>query len=230
MKLIRKWRSRDIPTPIPALPLAGPRDLTALTQDENRERRRGRLPVHYTGTFSLVDEIEAVLAPLAHHPEVNRYPTVVTDLTAAVHQLRLDVEKLLVLRDARRRIADLPYENRGRARDILLAAWQRPTPPVTDPGVDWADILTAHVAPITEPLRDYLDRATSPGQTSGGISISEHLEDSLRELDQTVLRLSRALDQTEQLRLARVGTAAATNAELRRLNPTRAELEALGLV
>lgn len=224
MKFTRKWRSRNTPTPLPGRPLAGPRDLTTFTQTENRERRRGHLQIHYGGDFNLGDEIEAVLAPVAQRSDTT--PHMVRFLTTAVHTARLEVERLLVERDARRRISDLPFEKRKRGRDLIVAAWERPTSPAVDPTGAWADTLVEHLAPLTDQLADYLGRATPPGQTRGGISISERLEDILRELDRAVLSATRHLNA----RAAYQATASTPlNPRLRSLRATPAELDALGI-
>lgn len=209
----RLRRSRDAPEPVP-------------TQDEQRHRRRQHLTVVYDGRFDLTAETEAILEPLAGRSDITRYPHLVREVTTAVHQMRLDLEQLLVERDARRRISDLPYEKRGRARDLIVAAWQRPTAPVIDPTGPWVDALADHAAPLTDGLREYLARATPPGQTRGGISISERVESAVRELDRAVTYAVRRLDQ---IAANRTDTGPTLPPELKRLSPTQAELDALGI-
>ncbi|EHK82146.1 hypothetical protein [Rhodococcus pyridinivorans] len=197
-----------------------------IDQDEQRRRRRQWLPVHYTGAFDLTEEVSELLAPLAQRSDIARYPHLVHELATAVHHTRLDLEQLLVDRDARRRISDLPYEKRGRARDLIIAAWERPTAPVIDPTSAWADQLVDHVVPLTEPLRDYLARATPPGQTGNNPSISERVETALREVDRAVVSVTRTLNHIEANRTT---SSTVLTPQLRALAPSADELEALGL-
>jgi hypothetical protein len=191
------------------------------------------LSVHYTGTFDLTAEVEAVLAPVARRPEIARYPHVVSDLTVAVHEAVLDLGKLLAERDARRRTADLAVDTRGRATDLIVAARSRPECPTIDREAlvsgSWSSILVEHAAPLTEPLRAYLAAALPPGMTEA-VSVSERVVDALRPVDRAAADAARRLDRLEAARVERAAAAAATNPELRRLNATQAELDALGIV
>ncbi|MCD2116735.1 MULTISPECIES: hypothetical protein [Rhodococcus] len=208
---------RGVPAPTPS-------------QDEQRHRRRQHLQIHYTGTFDLAAEITAILTPLAQRSDTHRYPHIAREVTTAVHECVLTLGKLLVERDARRRTADLPFERRGRAIDLIVAAWERPACPAIDRDAltdgTWTASLVDHAAQLSEPLSAYLQVATPPGQTRGAVSISERVETALREVDRAVLSATRTLDYLDA---SRSTASTPMNAELRRLNPSRDELDALGI-
>ncbi|MFD6677655.1 hypothetical protein ACFWDA_25260 [Rhodococcus zopfii] len=200
-------------------------------QDEQRQRRRTHRIVVYTGTFDLTAEVEAVLSPLAARPEIARYPQVVSELTVAVHEAVLDLGRLLAERDARRRTADLADDTRGRATDLIVAARPRPACPTIDRDAlvsgSWSSDLVEHAAPLTEPLRAYLAAALPPGATGRAASVSERVVDALRPLDRAAADAARRLDRLEATRAASVPD---LPDDLRRLNATQTELDALGIV
>ncbi|UGQ43400.1 hypothetical protein [Rhodococcus aetherivorans] len=199
----------------------------AFTQDEQRERRRQHLAIVYTGTFDLTAEIEAVLAPLARRPEVASYPHIVRELTVSVHELVLDLGKLLVERDARRRTAALEAGTQGRMTDLIVAAWERPECPTIDRDAlvsgAWSSVLVEHVRPLTEPVKDYLAHAHPPGATGNKASVSERVEAALRTVDRAVRETERRLDHRETSRTE----APQLSPELRRLGASAAELRQL---
>lgn len=202
-------------------------DPSMLSQDEQRKRRRLHLSIHYTGTFNLVAEIDAVLAPLADR-DVARHPHVVREVAAAaVHELVLDLGKLLVEREARRRAAALGYEAQTRMVRLAVAAWEHPTTPeITAEALrsgTWTSVLTDHVLPLNEPLRDYLAHARPPGETGNAASVSERVEGALRIVDRAVRDAERCLDQLEVARTAEPKL----SRELRRLGATDDELRQL---
>ncbi|MGX6511283.1 hypothetical protein [Rhodococcus sp. SJ-2] len=176
-------RQADMPAPV-------------ITQTQQRERRRQHLPVHYTGAFDLEEELREILAPLAQR-NVARYPGILQALADAVHDARLDLERLIVLRDARRRVSDLPYDRRARARDLILATWNKPAPPTIDHSRDWANHLVDHLTPLAAPIADYLGRATPPGQTGSQPSISEQVEGVCRQLDRAVASAIKTLSRAD---------------------------------
>ncbi|MCB8912055.1 hypothetical protein KUG88_18160 [Rhodococcus rhodochrous] len=201
-------------------------DPSVLSQDEQRQRRRLHMSIHYTGTFNLVAEIEAVLAPLADR-DVARHPHVVREVAVAVNELATDLGKLLAEREARRRAAGLGYEVQTRMVRLAVAAWERPTTPeITSEALrsgTWASVLTDHVLPLNEPLRDYLAHARPPGETGNAASVSERVEGALRIVDRAVRDAERRLDQLEAARTAEPKL----SRELRRLGATDDELRQL---
>lgn len=197
-------------------------------QDEQRRRRRGRLPVVYRGTFDLVAEVEATCAPLAERiaasPAPGAYSTAVADLVTAVHQAVLDLGDVIAAREARHRTTHLSAETRPRAVQLIVQTRPRPECPVAAPHTlvtgAWAEILSEHARPLSGPLAEYLGVALAPGHTRGAVSVSEHVEAALRGVDRAALSCERLLD-----RLQTTATRASASAPL---DPAE-ELRTLGV-
>lgn len=235
MRLTRKQRE---PTPLAqakqrrdsALRRLGGAPAAVIDQAEQRRRRRLHMAVVYDGEFDLTAEATAILEPVAQHPDTTRYPQLIGTLTLAVHELVLDLGKLLVERDARHRTADLPHESRGRAVDLIVAAWERPACPVIERDAltagTWSSTLVDHTAPISEPLAAFLHVATPPGQTRGAVSVSERVESALRELDRIALETLRTLDR---LAATRPTSTPQLNPRLRHLGASPDELRRYGI-
>lgn len=170
-----------------------------LTQAEQRERRRTHLPVTYTNTFDLVEEIEAITAPLAElvagQPAPARFAPEIEDLTNSISGAIRHIAKLIAESDARRKTARVPSENRDRARRALVELVDLPGDPEIDAesvvAGTWPGVLVEHCRPYGGPLAELLGRALPPGQTRGAISISERLEAELREIDVAGVALTR---------------------------------------
>ena len=177
-------------------------------QTEQRRHRRAQLDVVYSGDFDLLAEVHDIIAPLARRVAAEPNPAAfwpgIDELTAAVHALVTEVARLLALADARRAAAHLPVEQRGRAVKMLLDLVERPvSPEMTDADIAhrrWAKVLSEHVSPYSGPLADLLSRAAPPGTRRGLPSVSEHLVDALREVDQAAINLEHSLGKAEFFR------------------------------
>ncbi|MGW0037501.1 hypothetical protein [Gordonia sp. NPDC003376] len=179
-----------------------------LTQPELRDRRRTHLPVTYTNTFDLVEEIEAITAPLAElvaaQPSPARFAPEVEDVASAVSGALRHIAKMVAESEARRKTARVPSENRDRARRALVELVDLPGDPEIAPEAiaagTWPDILAEHCRPYADPLAALLGRALPPGSTRGAISISERLEAELREIDTAALTLTRRITYVQSHR------------------------------
>ncbi|MCZ4652899.1 hypothetical protein [Gordonia amicalis] len=178
------------------------------SQAELRERRRKHLPVTYDGRFDLTEEIRAIVGPLADRIATDPHPLTfavqVDDVVVAVAGSVRTLAVLLAEREARRRCQNVPIGNRGQAVRALVALADKPADPeITDDDIRsgrWAAILTEHAATYSADLADYLAHAIPPGQTRGLLSVSEHTEDALREIDTAATNLARRLSYVENLR------------------------------
>jgi hypothetical protein len=114
---------------LPAAPAPPP------SQDELRLRRRQSRSVVYTGSFSLVDEVSDIAAPLAKRVAAEPRPTAywaeVDGLVTAVYKSVVVIVDMLAEVDASRRTAHLPVDQRGHAAKLIrdLAKAQRPARP-----------------------------------------------------------------------------------------------------
>jgi len=187
------------------------------SQAELRERRRKRLPVAYDGRFDLTAEVAAILDPLAERVAADPHPLAfavqVDDVVVAVAGSVRTLAVLLAEREARRRTANVPVAHRGAAVRAMVTLADKPTDPeITDDDIRsgrWAAILTEHAATYSADLADYLAHAIPPGQTRGLLSMSEHTEDALREIDTAATNLARRLSYVENLREQTTDTGAA---------------------
>lgn len=214
----------------PRVPVTAP-----ATQTEQRRLRRAWLPTILDGTFDLAVEVDEICKPLAARvaaePSPAMYVRFVDALADAVSgDLVHVVVGLITERDARRKTAHLAPEDRGRAIRALTDLAVRPSPPVIAHADlvsgHWATVLSEHVRPYAGPLADYLGVALAPDATRAAMSVSERLEDALREVDRAALTLSRRLDSVAAYRReAPVPVAVADNLRAQ----ARADLAALGI-
>lgn len=179
-------RRDGAPTPVKPRQWASWGPSTAvLSQDEQRERRRQRLTVHYTGTFSLREEVAAVLPPLG--TEVSRLP--------APHALRREVDAVAeavaeVVDVAARLIAESKTAD-GATRRLAADLAVRPRQPViTDEQIvsgSWTAAMVEYAGEVADALAAVLGRALPPDAEAlrGSPSASERVERALRTLDRT---------------------------------------------
>lgn len=160
-----------------------PEPVTTWTQDEQRDRRRNRLAVHYDGTFDLTAEIAAVLPPLG--TEVSRLP--------APHALRREVDTVAeavaeVVDVAARLIAEsrtADTQARRLAADLAVRPHQ---PVITDEQIvsgSWTAAMVEYAGEVADALAAVLGRALPPDAEAlrGSLSASERVERALRSLD-----------------------------------------------
>jgi hypothetical protein len=116
----------------------------------------------------------------------------------SVHAVVVAIGDMLAEADAQRRTAHLPVETRGQAVRLLLdlAAAERPAPPEGVRGVSdlWPERLVDHCRPVAGPLSDLLERAKPPGALRNALSVSERLEEALRQVDRAAVALERRID------------------------------------
>ncbi|ODR00345.1 hypothetical protein BST27_29665 [Mycobacterium intermedium] len=156
------------------------------SQDQQRERRRQWLRVHYRGDFDLTAEVAAIVNPLAAQVAALPRPLVlrpkIDEVADAVHELISTVVGMLA---ESRQLDSAAHARTVRAvRDLA----QRPTAPlITDEHIGsgrWAAILVEFVAPFNGDLAALLGRALPPHHPkTNGLSASERLEAALRVLD-----------------------------------------------
>ncbi|MGV9795230.1 hypothetical protein [Gordonia sp. NPDC003422] len=178
------------------------------TQDELRNRRRKRLTHVYGGAFSLADEVDAIVSPLAQRVAAQPRPLAfkhgVEDVVNAVCGAVSTIATLLIERDAHRRTAHLPVSARAQAEKALVTVAQRPVEPHIERedviGGEWAAVLVEYADAFTAPLADYLGNARPPGTLRGLLSVSERLEAVLREIDSAAMSLGRKISQFENAR------------------------------
>ncbi|WP_341267126.1 hypothetical protein [Gordonia malaquae] len=181
------------------------RQLRPPTQAEQRDRRRNHLSNNYINTFDLVEEVEAITAPLAElvaaQASPARFAPEIEDLTNSISGAIRHIAKLIAESEARRKTARVPSENRDRARRALVELVDLPGDPEIDAEAiaagTWPDILAEHTAPYAGPLAELLGRALPPGQTRGAVSISERLEAELREIDAAAVALTRRVTDVQ---------------------------------
>ena len=174
----------------------------------------------YGGEFDLSAEVFSIAAPLAGRvaaaPRPDAYLAEVEDVADAVHALAHVAVGLLAERTARGKVANLRFEDRGRAVRALVDLTPRPRQPQVDGLLEagtWAAALTEHVRPYAAGLADYLAATKPPGTTRGALSVSERIEASLREVDRAAITLERKLDRAERDRAARRGASHPSKAE-----------------
>jgi hypothetical protein len=200
MTLARFGRSRGLPPVKPLAPSGIPAPLATASQDDMRERRRRRQPVHYRGDFNLATEVAAVCGPVATDASRLPEPTAMRrDIEAvadAVHELLSATVGLIA---ADRHAAD-PARTRQLAADLAV----RPAAPaITDDQIvsgSWAVALAKWVLPYSGDLASLLGRALPPDHLGlrGNPSASERLERALRTLDGAVLELARRIPKVGQ--------------------------------
>jgi len=205
-------------------------DLVKHDQNTNRLRRRQRLSVVYSGSFSLADEIAAISGPLAGRvagvsgPFVLRGP--VTEFVAQVGVCVSTVAGWLAEVDARERTTHLSGGQREDAvRKLVGLATVPQMAEVTDSGLAsgaWVADLVAVALPVGVDLAALLERSHRPNADAlrGAVSRSERLEELLREtLDSAAAGLSKKVGWAESQPVPRTAQA-----------DVRQELEALGVV
>lgn len=167
------------------------------TQDQLRQRRRQGFFVEYRADFDLAAEVGAIVAPLAAQVAVLKRPLAVrrrADLVAdAVHEVLSAVVGML----AESRHLDPAAD--ARTRQAIRDLAQRPREPqISDDDLTsgrWATVLVDFVAPYRDDLAALLGRARQPGHPDlkGGLSVSERLEQALRNLDHEARYLERLI-------------------------------------
>lgn len=190
MKLNR--RSGLVPAQ-PLAPVVAKAPKVQASQDEQRVRRRKRLPVHMAGTFNLGAEVAAVCRPVAH--EVSRLPrpVVLRGGVEAVADAVHDVLSTVVGMLAESRVTP----DAARTRQLVADLAVRPREPgISDEQIisgTWVQTLVDYVAPYSGDLAALLGRALPPGHDGlrGNPSASERLERCLRALDVAVRDLER---------------------------------------
>lgn len=183
----RPGHNASVPTP--AAPV--------YSQDEQRDRRRRWLRVHYREQFDLTAEVSAIVGPLAEPLSALPRPLAlrrdVDAVTDAVHELVSTVVGML----AESKHPD-PLAHARTARAVADLA-QRPNEPrVSDEQLcdgAWAAVLVSHVAPHRDDLAGFLGRALAPNdpRLAKQDSASERLEAALRVLDMAALDLARRI-------------------------------------
>ncbi len=204
--------------------------VVAFDQDEQRHRRRSRLPVAYDGRFSLADEVAAITGPLARRvadrPQPLAFRHYVGELADAVHEAASTAVVWAAEESARKvtqHLAGDPGKRSYAIRKIVDLA-QRPTlPELTDNALNtgrWSAALVSMVEPTSAQLSDLLGRAFPPkdDRLRGQVSRSERVEELLREtVDRAALSLGRRLDWAESQPTPRQSSPADAIAELAEL-------------
>ncbi|TWS20208.1 hypothetical protein FK529_08820 [Tsukamurella asaccharolytica] len=220
MKVIRGSRRR---------PMALEVRPAALTQDQQRHRRRTHQLHTLDGAFDLADEVTAVVGPVAAALASEPRPTsgaareAVETIAAAVDQLAREVGDMVA--DHRSRAATVG--NRGAARSAVRELVRRPVPVVSDDELrdgSWAGSLAEFVAPLGTPLAQILgaaalDRTRVPVESDAVI-------DALRAVDREVRTLERSIDTA---RAWRSSLPSREPAPKRDMSGVIAELDRLGI-
>ncbi|KRQ26865.1 MULTISPECIES: hypothetical protein [Mycobacteroides] len=183
-----------LPPVNPLAPSGAPAPKANASQAELRDRRRKRLAIHYTRTFSVSAEFEAVCMPTAHQISQLKDPlSMRRDIEAvldAVHALMDSMVRLLT---------ESKTADAGVTRRLVADLAVRPRlPEITDAQIisgSWVSKLTAWVEPYSGDLAALLGRALPPGHDGlrGNPSASERIERALRGLDAAVLTAERRL-------------------------------------
>ncbi len=163
------------------------------SQDEQRERRRNRLSVHYGARFDLATEVAEIVAPLAR--EASRLPR--------PEVLRREVDRVADgVGEVVHVAAGLVAESRaadGRTRRLAADLAVRPRQPViADESLvsgSWSALLVDYAAQLADDLAALLGRALPPESEGlrGSPSASDRLVDALRILDREARELGRAI-------------------------------------
>ncbi|WP_157896395.1 hypothetical protein [Mycobacteroides chelonae] len=193
--MIMKRRTRiGLPPVNPLAPSGAPAPRAKASQADLRDRRRKRLPIHYTRTFNVATEIEAVCTPVGvgisqlKDPLSMRHD--IEDVVDAAHELMHVVVALL----AESKVSD-PSATRRLVADLAV----RPRlPEINDKAIisgSWVSKLSAWVEPYAGDLAALLGHALPPRHDGlrGNPSASERLEKALRVLDSAVLTMERRI-------------------------------------
>lgn len=204
------------PRPEPLAPSGIPAPLATASQDELRERRRRRQPVHLRENYLQSAEVRAVCRSLG--VDISRLPNPLAmrpDIEAildACHELmHTEVGLIAESRD--------PSIDQARTRQAVADLAVRPQAiTVTDNQVisgSWIQTLTDWLAPYDGDLASVLGRALPPDAPGlrGAPSASERIERALRHLDQAVLAAERRLPKVRQRQ--QLPSMAEYNAELK---------------
>jgi hypothetical protein len=193
--MIMKRRTKiGLPPVNPLAPSGAPAPRAKASQADLRDRRRKRLPIHYTRTFNVSTEIEAVCTPVGVETSQLKDPLSmrceIDGVADATHELMHVVVALL----AESKVSD-PSATRRLVADLAV----RPRlPEINDKAVisgSWVHKLTAWVEPYAGDIAALLGRALPPGHDGlrGNPSASERIERALRGLDAAVLTAERRL-------------------------------------
>lgn len=192
-------RRDGAPTPVKPRQWASWGPSTAvLSQDEQRERRRQRLTVHYTGTFSLREEVAAVTLPIAYQVSTLPSPIALRREVDAVAEAVAEVVHVAAGLVAESRSAS--RQTRQSAADLAV----RPRQPViadeTLVSGSWSATLVAYAGEVSDDLAALLGKAKPPESAglNGSPSASERIERALRTLDGAVRDLDRRIPGVRQ--------------------------------
>ncbi len=172
--------------------------MTQLTQEQQRDRRRQRLTVHYTGTFALTAEVAAIVEPLAREVSRLRDPRVLRRDVDAVAEAVAETVHVAAGLIAESRTAD------GSTRRLAADLAVRPRQPViTDEQIvsgSWSTAMVEYAGEVADDLAALLARALPPEAEvlRGSPSASERIERALRSLDRAALDLERRTPQARQ--------------------------------
>lgn len=194
--MIMKRRTKiGLPPVKPLAPSGAPAPKAKASQAELRDRRRKRLPIHYTKTFSLTTEIEAVCTPVG--VEVSRLPSPLAARRGVEAVLDGVADVVFVASALIAESGALDGKTRRAASDLAA----RPkVPSITDAMLvsgTWVNVLAEYADQVSAPLSTLLGCAHAPGADAlrGNPSASERVERALRGLDQAVLSLERRIPQ-----------------------------------
>ena len=179
------------------------------TQDENRERRRQHLRVHYRGDFGLDVEVAAILGPLAAQlaaePHPRAYLAQVEDVANAVHETVGASIGFIAEHGARDRVRHLHDRPGDRTKALRTISDLAPRPPAAVIGDGdlatgaWATTLIDLAKPYSAPLTAVLAAALPPDddRLKGAPSTSERLVAELRALDRAAAELERRIERSK---------------------------------
>lgn len=185
------------------LPRSTVEQTPAVDQAEQRQRRRQRRALVYSGEFALLREIRDITEPLAvrvaAEPVPGAYWAQVKELVNATRAVVVVILDMAAEVEASRRTAHLRADERSQARRLLvdLAKADRPAVPELDRGQlvsgAWPEVLVELCRPVAGTCSDLLDRGWSRSRDPRD-SASDRLVEALRGIDRAALSLGRHID------------------------------------
>ena len=177
--------------------------MTQLTQEQQRDRRRQRLTVHYTGTFALTAEVAAIVEPLAREVSRLRDPRVLRRDVDAVAEAVAETVHVAAGLIAESRTADDERRLARHAAPCHPLAVRPRQPVITDEQIvsgSWSTAMVEYAGEVADDLAALLARALPPEAEvlRGSPSASERIERALRSLDRAALDLERRSPQARQ--------------------------------
>ncbi|MHA3021136.1 hypothetical protein ACXPWS_12845 [Mycobacterium sp. BMJ-28] len=165
-------------------------------QDEQRARRRKRLPVIYGGEFDLAADIAAATGVLAHQVSQLKRPAAARQwvdaladgIAEVVHVAAgLIAESMAEDDDTRRRAADLTVRPRQPVitEDMLVSG-------------SWSAALVTYAQTVSEEVAQVLGRALPPDACRAPLSASQRIERALWEVDSAALALTRRIPRIRE--------------------------------